>query len=356
MTYPNILDGNCEIVFEENLWKQLEQTINDIDPSQIFVLTDENTKRDCLPIFRSKLSGNIIYHQICIPAGEKYKNLTTCTKVWQALSDFGADRKSLLINLGGGVVCDLGGFVASTYMRGIKWINIPTTLLSMVDASVGGKTGVDFNGFKNIIGIIHNPYLVGIEPLFLKTLSYKERRSGFAEMLKHALLSNEAHWDYLQNFDLKNLNAITDYIYKSIKVKHQIVSQDRNETGLRKQLNFGHTIGHAIESYFLQKRKPILHGEAIAAGMLIELKLSMDLLKFSKIRFEAIEKLLLDTYGKISISDGALDAIVKNLAFDKKNVMGRINFVLLHDFGNPQIDYQVPNSKIIQAFEYYKKA
>src|SRR5690625_3063380 len=222
MTYPNILDGNCEIVFEENLWKQLEQTINDIDPSQIFVLTDENTKRDCLPIFRSKLSGNIIYHQICIPAGEKYKNLTTCTKVWQALSDFGADRKSLLINLGGGVVCDLGGFVASTYMRGISWINIPTTLLSMVDASVGGKTGVDFNGIKNLIGIIRNPLMVGIDSTFLQTLTLRERKSGFAEMLKHALLSNKEHWEALQSIDLEKLQDIDKYIYKSIQIKHAV--------------------------------------------------------------------------------------------------------------------------------------
>jgi len=356
MTYPNILDGSCEIVFEENLWPQLKSLLTEIAPSQIIVLTDENTKRDCLPIFHLKLSEKIEYKHICIPAGEEYKNLSTCNKIWQALSEAGADRESLLINLGGGVVCDLGGFVASTYMRGIKWINIPTTLLSMVDASVGGKTGVDFNGFKNIIGIIRNPYLVGIEPKFLNTLSYRERRSGFAEMLKHALLTNENHWKSLQNLDLKNLCAITDYIYKSIKVKHQIVSQDRNETGLRKQLNFGHTIGHAIEAYFLQNSEPILHGEAIAAGMLIELKLSMDLLKFPKSKFETLEKFLLSTYGKITLSDVALDAVVKNLAFDKKNVMGRINFVLLHDFGKFQLDYHVPESKIIQAFQYYKKA
>src|SRR5690625_2647397 len=321
MTYPNILDGNCEIVFEENLWKQLEQTINDIDPSQIFVLTDENTKRDCLPIFRSKLSGNIIYHQICIPAGEKYKNLTTCTKVWQALSDFGADRKSLLINLGGGVVCDLGGFVASTYMRGIKWINIPTTLLSIVDASIGGKTGVDFNGFKNIIGIIRNPYLVGIEPKFLETLSYRERRSGLAEMLKHALLSDKEHWLSLKTINLESIDSIKEYIHKSISIKHQIVSQDRNETGLRKQLNFGHTIGHAIESYFLQNHKPILHGEAIAAGMLIELKLSKELLGFPKVAYQSIESFILKVFGKISLQGIDLDEIFNNLAFDKKNVM-----------------------------------
>ena len=356
MIYPNIIDGDCEIVFEKNLWRQLEQTITDIDPSQIIVLVDENTKRDCLPIFRSKLSDNITYQQICIPAGEEHKNLTTCTKVWQALSDAGADRKCLLINLGGGVVCDLGGFVAATYMRGIKWINIPTTLLAMVDASVGGKTGVDFNGLKNIIGVIRNPHLVGIEPLFLNTLSYRERRSGYAEMLKHALLSNEDHWKNIQGLDLKSLDSIIGYIHKSISFKHEIVSQDRNESGLRKQLNFGHTIGHAIESCFLQRNNPILHGEAIAAGMLIELKLSLEILDFPKSKFQIIENYLLHVFDKISLQELDLNEIINNLAFDKKNVKGNINFVLLDDIGSPRIDYHVPDNKIIQAIQYYKKA
>ena len=355
MTYQKIIDGNCEIVFEKNFWTQLIQVITDIAPSQIFVLTDQNTKRDCLPLFHSKLSSNLTYKQICIPAGEEHKNLETCTDVWHALSDAGADRKSLLINLGGGVVCDLGGFVAATYMRGIKWINIPTTLLSMVDASIGGKTGVDFNGLKNIIGVIRNPYLVGIEPEFLKTLSYRERRSGFAEMLKHALLTDKEHWLGLQSIDLEDIDSIKEYIYKSISVKHSIVSLDREESGLRKQLNFGHTIGHAIESYFLQKNEPILHGEAVAAGMLIELKLSMDLLGFSTIEFQTIERFLLNTFNKISLQEVVLEKIINNLAFDKKNEKGKINFVLLHDFGKPEIDFNAPNSSIEQAIRYYKK-
>lgn len=154
MSYQKLIDKNCEIVFQEDLWLQLSQALTEINPSQIFVLTDTNTERDCLPFFTTKFPKNLTYKQICIPAGEIHKNLDTCTQVWQALSDAGADRKSLLINLGGGMVCDLGGFVASTYMRAIQWINIPTSLLSMVDASVGGKTGIDFNGLKNLIGAI----------------------------------------------------------------------------------------------------------------------------------------------------------------------------------------------------------
>lgn len=355
MSYQKIIDENCEIGFEGAFWIQFVQELTNVAASQIFVLTDTNTKRDCLPLFDVKFPNNLTYKEICIPAGEEHKTLDTCIKVWQALSDAGADRKSLLINLGGGVVCDLGGFVATTYMRGIKWINIPTTLLSMVDASIGGKTGVDFHNLKNIIGIIRNPYLVGIEPAFLKTLSFRERRSGFAEMLKHALLTDKEHWSGLQNIDLENIESIKDYIYKSILVKHSIVSQDREENGLRKQLNFGHTIGHAIESYFLKNNKPVLHGEAVAAGMLIELKLSTDSLSFPLETFQSIEQFLLKTFGKISIKEDAIEEIINILAFDKKNEKGKINFVLLHAFGKPQIDFNLTNTRIEQAIRYYKK-
>lgn len=355
MTYQKIIDGNCEIDFENAFWTRLSQELTNIAASQIFVLTDSNTKRDCLALFDSKFPNHLTYKEISIPAGEEHKNLVTCTKVWQALSDAGADRKSLLINLGGGVVCDLGGFVASTYMRGIKWINIPTSLLSMVDASIGGKTGVDFNGLKNIIGVIRNPHLVGIEPKFLKTLSYRERRSGFAEMLKHALLTDKEHWNGLQSIKLESIETIKEYIHKSIRIKHEIVSQDRDENGLRKQLNFGHTIGHAIESYYLQKNEPILHGEAVAAGMLIELKLSTDMLGFSLEEFKKIEQFLLKSFGKILIKEDAIEEIINNLAFDKKNEKGKINFVLLHAFGKPQIDFNVLDSRIEQAIRYYKK-
>ena len=355
MTYQKIIDGNCEIDFENAFWTRLTQELTNIAASQIFVLTDSNTKRDCLALFDSKFPNHLTYKEISIPAGEEHKNLDTCTKVWQALSDAGADRKSLLINLGGGVVCDLGGFVASTYMRGIKWINIPTSLLSMVDASIGGKTGVDFNGLKNIIGVIRNPHLVGIEPKFLKTLSYRERRSGFAEMLKHALLTDKEHWLGLQSIKLENIETIKEYLHKSILVKHGIVSKDRDESGLRKQLNFGHTIGHAIESYYLQKNEPILHGEAVAAGMLIELKLSTDVLGFSLEDFKKIEQFLLKSFGKILIKEDAIEEIINNLAFDKKNEKGKINFVLLHAFGKPKIDFNVPDSRIEQAIRYYKK-
>lgn len=355
MTYPKIIDENCEIVFQENVWSQLSRTLAQVEASQIFVLTDTNTKRDCLPLFDVKFPKNLTYKTLCIPTGEIHKTLDTCTQVWQALADAGADRKSLLINLGGGVVCDLGGFVAATYMRGIKWINIPTTLLSMVDASVGGKTGVDFNGLKNLIGVIKNPYLVGIEPTFLETLSFKERRSGFAEMLKHALLTDKKYWNVLETLDLNAIDSIKEHIYTSIGIKHAIVSQDREESGIRKQLNLGHTIGHAIESYFLRKGEPILHGEAVAAGILMELYLSKIFLEFPEDTFQSVSNFLLNTYTKIQIKEADLDEIIKNLAFDKKNEKGKINFVLLRRFGEPEIDYQVPDSSIVEAIQYYKK-
>lgn len=355
MSYQKIIDGNCEILFGKELWSQLSLVLTKISPSQIFVLTDGNTEQDCLPYFDENFSRKWTYKHISIPFGEKNKTLTTCHQVWNELSEAGADRKSILINLGGGVVCDLGGFVASTYMRGISWINIPTTLLSMVDASVGGKTGVDFNGIKNLIGIIRNPLMVGIDSTFLQTLNLRERKSGFAEMLKHALLSNKEHWEALQSIDLEKLQDIDKYIYKSIQIKHAVVSKDRNETGLRKQLNFGHTIGHAIESYYLNNENPILHGEAIAVGMLIELYLSVTLLKCPESILERYTKMILKTYSKLPIQDSDIDKIIKILAFDKKNEKGKINFVLLHNFGKPEIDCQVSNSAIQQAIRYYKK-
>lgn len=354
MSYSKIIDENCEIVFKKELWTQLSIVITELSPSQIFVLTDENTARECLALFDANFPKKKDYKHISIPFGEKNKTLDTCVQVWKKLTEAGADRKSLLINLGGGVVCDLGGFVAATYMRGITWINLPTTLLSMVDASVGGKTGIDFNGLKNIIGIIRNPYLVGIDSRFLTSLSMRERRSGFAEMLKHSLLTSKKYWQALQSIDLKDIEALDKYIRPSILIKQTIVSEDRNEIGLRKQLNFGHTAGHAIESYYLDFENPVLHGEAIAAGMLIELYLSKILLDFPEDTFQNVVNYILNTYPKLSIKEHEIEDIIKLIAFDKKNEKGENNFVLLHDIGKVKIDHHVPNTIIRQAIEYYK--
>ncbi len=323
--------------------------------SKIFVLVDENTKAHCLPIFKAQLSDTFSFDLIEIKSGEVNKNINTCNDVWMALSEMDADRKSLLINLGGGVVTDLGGFVASTYKRGIDFINIPTTLLSMVDASVGGKTGVDLGPLKNQIGVINQPEIVLVASRFLATLEDRQMQSGFAEMLKHGLIQNAAYWQELKT--LKNFNALDDHIYKSVSIKNRVVLEDPTEQHLRKILNFGHTLGHAIESYFLenQAKETLLHGEAIAVGMVLEAYLSHKLTALTKEELDDIKSTFLLRYQKIDFTENDITAILSLLKFDKKNSHGNVNFVLLESIGKPIIDVKIPNGLYLEAFAYYKE-
>ena len=238
-------------------------------------MVDKNTQKYCLPYFLDKIKVLRDKPVISIEAGEVNKQLETCKQVWNQLSELGADKKSLLINLGGGVITDLGGFVAAAFKRGIHFINIPTTLLSMVDASVGGKTGVDFQGLKNQIGIIINPKLVIIDTIYLKTLQ-NEYRSGFSKMLKHGIISDAEYFKRLSKYQFFEKNDISHLIHHSVSIKNSVVTVDPLEKNLRKILNFGHTLGHAIESYFLvnSDKKSLLHGEAIAIGMIFRAYLS----------------------------------------------------------------------------------
>ena len=233
--------------------------------SKIFVIVDENTKMHCLPLL--SFEGMPDYQLISIQAGEHHKNITTCNEIWEKLISADADRQSIVLNLGGGVIGDMGGFCAATFKRGIRFLQIPTTLLSQVDASVGGKLGIDFKEVKNAVGLFQNPEAVIIQPNFLQTLSYRELRSGFAEVIKHALIEDENQWKKLQNtVDLKAID-FQELIHHSVLIKKLIVEEDPFELGIRKKLNFGHTIGHAIESFYLNSDDPLLHGEAIAWGM-----------------------------------------------------------------------------------------
>ena len=234
--------------------------------TQVFILVDENTLEHCLPLL-----PNFDYQIIKIESGERNKNIETCQKIWQNLLNNNADRKALLINLGGGVISDMGGFCASTYKRGIDFINIPTTLLAMVDATIGGKTGIDFGFQKNMIGLFSLAKTVLIDATFLKTLNYRQIKSGKAEMLKHGLIANEQHFTQIISSAIPNL----DLIKASIAIKQEIVSTDPFEKGIRKSLNFGHTLGHALEAYYLANNLDILHGEAIAQGMIWAIQLSV---------------------------------------------------------------------------------
>jgi 3-dehydroquinate synthase len=256
--------------------------------------------------------------------------------------------------LGGGVVTDLGGFIASTYMRGISYINIPTSLLAMVDASVGGKTGVDLGALKNQVGIINEGVMVGIDTSFLSTLPQNEMVSGFAEMLKHGLIYDKAYWNTLTNLENLDISDLDRLIYESVVIKNKVVSEDPTEQGLRKILNFGHTLGHAIESYFLEhsEKTPLLHGEAIATGMILEAYLSIKTCGLSKNEFETVTEGILKTFTKISITKEDQKIIIDLLKHDKKNSHGVVKFVLLEAIGKPKIDCVVSNELIFEAFAY----
>ncbi|AVM49160.1 3-dehydroquinate synthase [Capnocytophaga sp. oral taxon 878] len=351
----SILSYNYKVYFQEKGTDFLNSYLANTQPSKIFLLTDSNTNPNCLPVFLPSLATNVPIEIIEIEAGEPHKNIDTCTQVWYALSELGADRHSLLINIGGGVVTDLGGFVASTYMRGIPFINVPTSLLAMVDASVGGKTGVDLGSLKNLIGVINTPQGVIINTDYLMTLPANELRSGMAEMFKHGLINSASYWEKMCRLSEYDSEYLSTLIYESVLIKNEIVIQDPTEKGLRKTLNYGHTLGHAIESYCLQNpnRKRLIHGEAIAIGMVLASYLSATQLGFSLDDCNKIKAVLGEYFTKEYFSKEEITEICELMRFDKKNIGGNILFVLLEAIGKPKIDCIVPFEEIHKAFEYY---
>ena len=354
--YPDSIQAqHYQVYFNDEGFDFLNRFVAEQHPSKIFLLADKHTNECCTPIVLSLLATDIPLEIIEIEAGEPHKHIDTCTQVWYALSELGADRKSLLINIGGGVVTDLGGFVASTYMRGIPFINIPTSLLAMVDASVGGKTGVDLGALKNLVGVINNPQGVVIYPDFLATLPTEELRSGMAEMFKHGLISDEAYWHKMCNLSELTEAHLGSLIYESVVIKNEVVTQDPTEKGLRKTLNYGHTLGHAIESYCLQNpnRERLLHGEAIAIGMVLATYLSVKELGFSMDKCDQVKAVLGEYFRKQDFSYEEITDICQLMRFDKKNVGGNVHFVLLEAIGKPKIDCIVPYEEIYKAFEYY---
>ena len=351
----SILSTNYYVHFQDNAYAALHEYLEKNFCSKIFVLVDSNTKKYCLKGFLDKANFNLNLEIIEIKAGEAYKNIDTCNFLWNRLSALGADRKSLMINLGGGVITDMGGFVASTFKRGINFINIPTTLLSMVDASVGGKTGVDLDVLKNQIGLFSNPEMVLIDMDFLTTVSKREMKSGLAEIIKYGFTFDKQLWKHIQNFTDIDLKKITHLIHRSIEIKNNVVLQDLLENNLRKSLNFGHTAGHAIESYFLESTsKPNLtHGEAIAVGMIIELYYSVKLYSFPLELTHELKTFVQRFYGDITIEQQDLDKIIELMKYDKKNVSGKVNFVLLEDMEKCHMDVQIDPQLVKEGFRYY---
>ena len=324
-------------------------------PSLLLIITDENTHEHCLPLLLSNLETEIPFEIIELDAGEENKTFENVGIILEVFSEFQADRKALVINLGGGVITDLGGFVASIYKRGIDFINIPTSLLAMCDASIGGKTGVDLLHLKNLIGSFALPNRIFVDTHFLKTLPQKELISGFAEMLKHGLIADKKHWENLISIPIINADTISNFIQDSMLIKQNIVNQDYKEQNLRKILNFGHTIGHAVESLFLKNNNPIPHGEAVAIGMICETHLSF-----------------LENHINIETTNIIINNIkkyfpIKNLPFnstdifelmknDKKNKNSKILFSLVDEIGSCKYDVVCEEANIFSAITYYQKS
>ncbi|CAM4206583.1 3-dehydroquinate synthase [Gillisia limnaea] len=350
--------NQAPVFYSENAYLQLNDFLDRSNHSAVYVLVDTNTHNHCLSSFLQKLETSKTIEVIEMDAGEENKNIETCTGIWNALSELGADRKALMINLGGGVVTDLGGFVAGSFKRGIAFINVPTSLLSMVDASVGGKTGVDLGNLKNQIGIITQPEMVLIDTEYLSSLPAIEIRSGLAEILKHGLIADKKYWEKATDLQKLTLEDLEKLIAESIEIKTRIVEKDPTEQNIRKTLNFGHTLGHAIESYYLShpKKEKLLHGEAVAIGMIMALYISTKISNFPESNLMEITKKILELFQKVKITGKDFEKIIELLKFDKKNTHGRVNFVLLKEIGDPVIDCEVPNSIILEALEYYKNA
>lgn len=334
------------------LRQSLPGFLQELSYSALFVIADDNTQEHCLPLLEETL-GKIRWERILIPPGEEHKNLNTCRHIWAQLMKRQAGRDALVLNLGGGVIGDMGGFCAATFKRGLRFIQIPTTLLSQVDASIGGKLGVDFMQAKNSIGLFGDPLGVFIDPAFLETLSRRELRSGYAEIIKHSLIADAGQWAQLQQLRRLDEAGWEALITHSLHIKKKIVEADPFEKGLRKALNFGHTIGHAIEGFALETQGQLLHGEAVAIGMACEAYLSAKEVGLPENDVEQIARYIIGHYGHNPLSPEHFDAYLNLMGNDKKNEGQRINFSLINPVGRAVINRHCPPERIIESLEFY---
>ena len=340
-------------VFFENSLTALQQFIDAGNYSQIIIMVDRNTNDHCLPVLQAALPELVDYDVIEVDPGEENKNIDFCIGVWNTMLDFGVDRKALMINLGGGVVTDMGGFAASTFKRGIDFVQVPTTLLAQVDASVGGKTGIDLGNLKNIIGTFTQPKAVFISADFLKTLDGRQLRSGFAEVIKHGLIYDRELFALAKTVDEQqdDLNAI---VHRSVAIKNAVITEDPTEKGLRKILNFGHTIGHAVEGYSLEHDEtPLLHGEAIAVGMICEAYLSHKINGLSAEDLTEIADFFIAKYEPVALNPERYERLVDLMRNDKKNEQNKVGFALLREIGACDFDLFADEDLIVESLDYY---
>ena len=345
------------VIISQHLEEELAVAISECEHDRIFVLTDTTTHAKCWPVisrFFSLRNARLIE----IEPTDAHKDIEQVAYVWKALGDQGATRHSCLINLGGGMVTDLGGFAASTFKRGIDFINIPTTLLAMVDASVGGKTGVNFNGLKNEVGVFNDSRYVILNTCFLATLDADNLRSGYGEMLKHALISDAAMWAEHINYEISqpDLAQLQRMVAQSVKVKERIVEADPYEKGLRKALNLGHTVGHALESWALQSGRPVLHGFAVAYGLACELYLSAVKTGLPADVLRQTVRFINDHYPKLQYTCDDYERLLELMRHDKKNTSGTINFTLLGGIGDIRINQTATRDEIFEALDFYRES
>ena len=343
------------VIISRHLKTELAKAIAECEHDRIFVLVDETTNKLCWALVKDYLCLKDA-QTIVIGATDRRKNLDTLVHVWESLQQGKATRHSLLINLGGGMVTDLGGFAASTYKRGINFINIPTTLLAMVDASVGGKTGINFGGLKNEIGVFNDAEFVLLDTNWLRTLDEENIRSGYAEMLKHGLIADDTMWAELINFNLAqpNLRQLASMLDKSVRIKERIVAEDPHEKGIRKALNLGHTFGHAFESWAM-KRQPVLHGYAVAFGLIAELYLATTRTDFPTERMSQTVNFIRAYYGSLPITCNDYPELIELMHHDKKNRGNEINVTLLVGIGDIRIDQTITEEDIKEALDFFRE-
>ncbi len=344
------VQNNNTVFFSDAAFTKLQEVLDTGQYSKIFFLVDENTHDKCLPYLLQSIEELPHYEVLEVEPGEESKSAEVLVQLWMALSELKADRDCIIINVGGGVITDLGGFLAGTYLRGVSFINVPTSLLAMVDASSGGKTGINLSHLKNRVGLFLNPLATLIIPEFLETLPYRERRSGYAEMLKHGLIADADYWNELVEFDIEEDSPTEAMIARSVQIKQNIVEQDFRESGLRKALNFGHTVGHAIETASLETQNPLMHGEAIALGMMAELQLSEKYTALNpELASDCIQKLKA-IYQDVAF-DFDVDHLIELMRTDKKNRNSEIRFSLLREIGEAVVDVNVKEVGIREVIQ-----
>lgn len=350
------MQNTSDFIQVKALEQRLTEAVGRCQHDKLFVLTDETTRRLCWPLV-SRIAVMQDATLITIGATDDNKTLESLCYVWDSLQQGGVTRHSLMVNLGGGMVTDLGGFAASTFKRGFPYINVPTTLLSMVDASVGGKTGINYGGLKNEIGVFSLPFEVILDTCFLRTLDAQNIASGYAEMLKHGLISDTQSWAELLNFDLgdADLDLLQTLVLKSVQVKEKVVEQDPTEKGIRKSLNLGHTVGHAFESLAMEQNRTVLHGYAVAWGLICELYLSVALCGFPVDKMRQTVRYIRQWYGNLGITCKDYEHLYELMKHDKKNMGDTINFALLGEVGDIRLDQHASKELLFEALDFYRE-